>query len=107
MTNQAKALHEARKALQCLYLAAEADIADDVRERVEAAFAALSFPAFTWSSEKPTVSGYWWLKDGSAKIVVYVDHAWVEFFGHYKPVNLCDVKGQWSGPLEPPQNGDP
>jgi len=42
MTIDTDKIEEARKALRCLYIAVDKSIADDVRQRVEAAFVSLS-----------------------------------------------------------------
>ncbi len=66
----------------------------------------------SWTIEKPTVSGWYWLKDGSAEIIVQVEIGtfdsyyieWVWFAGSRRQTPLSAIKAQWAGPLEPPND---
>ena len=62
-----------------------------------------------WSRERPTVSGYYWLRDGTAVLLVQIDigtfdafyHETVRWHGSNKETRLSSIDGEWQGPLEP------
>ena len=66
-----------------------------------------------WSSEKPSESGYWWIKDGTAALVVRVEigledsyHVeYVEWPGVQRRtrLDLIEKHCYWAGPLTPPE----
>lgn len=71
-------LIEARKALRCLYLAAEESVARDVGAKVEAAFAALlALPVVPPSAKFDTPPGFidWFAKNYAGE-VIFSDPAW-------------------------------
>ena len=64
-----------------------------------------------WSRERPTKNGWYWLKDGSAEVVVQVEigifdsfHVeWVWFAGSRCQVPLTTIVGEWQpvqGPVQ-------
>lgn len=64
-----------------------------------------------WTDQKPTESGFYWLKDGSAEVVVQVDiglfdsfrREYVWFPGSDSLTELYKITGQWAGPITPPE----
>lgn len=64
-----------------------------------------------WTTEKPLSSGWYWYKDGTASVVVSVEIGtfdsfhieWVWFTGARTQVPLASLRGEWAGPLDPPQ----
>lgn len=67
-----------------------------------------------WTTEKPTKAGWYWMKDGSASIVVEVETGTLDGF-YIEDVWQAGVKNatplkkfthcQWAGPLELPEEG--
>jgi hypothetical protein len=65
----------------------------------------------TWTTEKPTQTGWYWYRKDPADIplLFYCGAEWdhlVDFAGLNEPVAFMKdhlLEGEWSGPLEPPQ----
>src|SRR3990167_4417848 len=68
MTTDTDRIEEARKALRCLYIAVDKSIADDIGQRVEAAFVSLSAELTGLRKENDTLRG---LLGNSAKDCQY------------------------------------
>lgn len=55
------------------------------------------------------MSGYYWLRDGTAVLLVQVDigtfdafyHETVRWHGSNRETRLSSIDGDWQGPLEP------
>lgn len=71
-------------------------------------------PMSTWTTEKPTVAGWYWYKN---HITQAVDVVLVRRAGCNYPLEACDADGrwdtvtnwhgQWSGPILPPEEVQP
>ena len=63
-------------------------------------------PTRTWTSEKPTLAGWYWLKepDSVEAEIVYVGMMQAVWFNSGRREQLHNVQGHWYGPLDsPPQ----
>ena len=73
---------------------------------IEAALTQARAEGLVWSTEKPTVPGwYWWMAEGYEPSVHYVDivDGYPEAIYSDNGDNLLeDFAGQWAGPLSPP-----
>lgn len=71
-----------------------------------------------WTSEKPTQSGWYWYRDRElfairpTFLLVEFDergNPWIRMMGDFTRNNMTPVdskfKGQWAGPLTPPEEG--
>ena len=58
----------------------------------------------TWTTEKPTKSGWYWWRDeeGHAVVEVYPTETSTAVWRRGLLYNLNDVMGEWAGPLDPP-----
>lgn len=62
-----------------------------------------------WSTDPPTQSGWYWLKEETEKHIVWVFYS--NAYGVYcadsvrwhSPLRVSAIKGKWSGPLVPPE----
>ena len=65
-------------------------------------------PALTWTTEKPTKEGWYWLRSNAANpgpLIVFVQPQYnaIGPWGDRSDSRLSEEDGEWAGPLEPPK----